>query len=138
MGLGYHIFGGLLFDVLEYLQIDDFNRYDVAIPLIFGRRIQEWGRFWIGPKYDVAFVHIDANAVRIHGDHDPVDGKYPVRLWNEGDVIVDRQRLEVPPNYASGSYTIFVGFYSGEARMVVKSGPKDDANRVNAGVLRIR
>jgi hypothetical protein len=91
----------------------------------------------IGGSYRV-FVHIDAAGARIHGDHDPVDGKYPVRLWSEGDVIVDRQRLDVPPSYASGSYTIFVGFYSGETRLTVKSGPKDDANRVNAGVLRIR
>jgi len=84
------------------------------------------------------FLHIDASELRIHGDHDPVDGKYPVRLWNAGDIIVDRQKLDVPPNYDSGPYTIFVGFYSGETRLTIKSGPKDDANRANAGVLRIR
>lgn len=84
------------------------------------------------------FVHIDANAMRIHGDHDPVDGRYPVRMWDEGDVIVDRQRIDVPPNYSAGAYAIFVGFYSGETRLVVKEGPRDDANRVRAGVLRIR
>jgi hypothetical protein len=84
------------------------------------------------------FVHVDAEALRIHGDHDPVDGKYPVRLWEAGDVIIDEQQLEVPSSYAAGAYTIFVGFYSGETRLPVKAGQKDDANRVIAGVLRIR
>jgi hypothetical protein len=84
------------------------------------------------------FVHIDAQAMRIHGDHDPVDGRYPIRLWETDDVIVDQQRLEVPPNYPAGPYTIFVGLYSGETRIPVKEGARDDANRVNAGVLRIR
>jgi hypothetical protein len=84
------------------------------------------------------FVHIDANALRIHGDHDPVDGRYPVRLWDEGDVIIDRQRLEVPGNFSAGAYTIYMGFYSGEVRLTVKDGPRDDVNRVRAGVLRIR
>jgi hypothetical protein len=84
------------------------------------------------------FVHIDADSNRIHGDHDPIDGHYPAHLWDVGDVIIDRQKLEVPPSYAPGSYTIFMGFYSGESRMTVKDGPVDDANRVIAGVLRIR
>jgi hypothetical protein len=84
------------------------------------------------------FVHIDGGDQRINGDHDPVDGKYPVRLWSEGDVIVDRQRLEVPASYPSAAYTMYVGFFAGETRMTVKEGPKDNANRVNAGVLRIR
>jgi 4-amino-4-deoxy-L-arabinose transferase-like glycosyltransferase len=84
------------------------------------------------------FVHIDANAMRIGGDHDPVEGRYPVRMWDPGDVIVDRQRIEVPPNYTPGAYTIFMGFYSGETRLAVKEGPRDEVNRVRAGVLRIR
>jgi hypothetical protein len=84
------------------------------------------------------FVHIDDSSMRIHGDHDPVDGHYPVRMWDVGDVIVDRQRLEVPASYPGGDYTIYMGFYSGDTRLIVKDGPKDDANRVRAGVLRIR
>ena len=83
-------------------------------------------------------MHVDAEAMRIHGDHDPVDGRYPVRLWDARDVIVDRQRIDVPPNYPAGPYTIYIGFYSGDTRLPVKAGPKDDANRVIAGVLRIR
>ena len=84
------------------------------------------------------FVHIDAESMRIHGDHDPVDGRYPIKLWDPQDIIVDRQRIEVPPNYPAGTYTIYVGVYSGDTRLTVKEGRKDDANRLIAGVLRIR
>ncbi len=84
------------------------------------------------------FVHIDGGGKRIHGDHYPLDGRYPVSMWEKGDVIVDRQTLEVPPQYPATGYTIYLGFYSGETRMPVVAGPQDDVNRINAGVLRIR
>lgn len=84
------------------------------------------------------FLHIDGEGNRLNGDHDPVDGRYPVRLWDEGDVVVDTQRLTVPANYRPGLYTMFIGFFSGETRLEVVAGPEDDANRVRAGVLRVR
>jgi 4-amino-4-deoxy-L-arabinose transferase-like glycosyltransferase len=84
------------------------------------------------------FVHIDESTNRIHGDHDPVDGRYPVRMWDVGDFIVDRQRVDIPASYPAGDYSIYLGFYSGDARLDVKSGPMDDGDRVRAGVLRIR
>jgi hypothetical protein len=84
------------------------------------------------------FLHIDGQGQRLNGDHDPVEEKYPTRLWDEGDVVRDVQRLAVPPNYRSGDYTFFIGLFSGETRLEVVRGPKDDANRVNAGILRVR
>jgi hypothetical protein len=84
------------------------------------------------------FVHIDGDGQRIHGDHVPVEERYPVRYWDEGDVIVDRQKLEVPGTFRPATFTIFMGFFVGETRLEVTEGEKDDANRVRAGVLRIR
>lgn len=84
------------------------------------------------------FVHIDGPGQRINGDHEPVGGRYPVRLWEAGDIVVDRQELRVPGNYRRGDLTIFMGFYSGETRLEIVSGPKDDANRGRAGILRVR
>ena len=84
------------------------------------------------------FVHIDGQGQRIHGDHEPVDGKYPLRLWEPGDIIVDEQKLDVPANYRAGDYTIYMGFYSGETRLNIESGPNDGGNRAIAGVLRIQ
>ncbi len=84
------------------------------------------------------FVHVDGDSQRIHGDHHPVGGTYPVRFWDEGDVIVDKHELEVPSTYRPATFDIFLGFYAGETRMPVTEGPKDDANRARVGVLRIR
>lgn len=84
------------------------------------------------------FVHIDGDGQRIHGDHEPVNEQYPVRLWEPGDVIADTQRLDVPGNFRAGSYSVFLGLYSGDARMPILEGPKDADNRIRAGVLHIR
>jgi hypothetical protein len=84
------------------------------------------------------FVHIDGMGQRLNGDHEPVNGRYPVRLWDEGDVVVDRQHLRVPAHFPPGTYTIFVGFYSGETRLDVVSGPQDEVDRVRAGTLVVR
>jgi len=84
------------------------------------------------------FVHIDGDGQRIHGDHVPVDERYPVRYWDEGDVIIDRQKLEVPGNFRPATFTIFMGFFAGDNRLEVTEGEEDDANRARVGVLRIR
>jgi hypothetical protein len=87
--------------------------------------------------YEV-FVHIDAHGLRLNGDHIPVDGRYPTKLWDEGDVIADSQELMVPANFRTGDYVMYVGLFSGSKRLEVKSGPNDGVNRVEAGTLPIR
>jgi hypothetical protein len=84
------------------------------------------------------FLHVDGQGNRLNGDHDPVDGRYPVRLWDEGDVVVDRQELTVPANYRPGTYTFYIGFYSGSTRLHVEQGREDDADRVIAGTVMVR
>lgn len=85
------------------------------------------------------FLHVDGHGNRLNGDHEPVDEKYPVRYWDPGDIVVDRQTLTVPANYRPGPYTMFLGFFSGdEARLRVVEGPRDNANRVEAGILQVR
>ena len=83
------------------------------------------------------FVHIDGPD-RVHGDHGPVRGKYPVRLWDRRDVVRDRHTIRIPSTTRAGTYTIYVGFYAGDKRLAVNKGPKDQSNRAKAGVLRIR
>ncbi|MFW6088060.1 MAG: hypothetical protein ACODAG_12695, partial [Myxococcota bacterium] len=84
------------------------------------------------------FVHIDGQGQRVTGDHDPVDGKYPVRLWEKGDLIVDEQELTIPAHFRAGNYQILVGFWRGKDRLDVVEGPEDGDNRVRAGILRVR
>jgi hypothetical protein len=84
------------------------------------------------------FLHIDAGSQRINGDHEPVDGKYPVRLWDEGDVILDRQVVAVPATDPPGVYTLYVGLYRGDSRLRIVKGDKDDADRIRAGTVRVQ
>ncbi len=84
------------------------------------------------------FMHVDAANQRINGDHEPVDGKYPVRLWDEGDVIVDRQKVSVPTTSRPDRFVLYVGFFRGEARLKVVEGQHDGANRLRAGEIEVR
>jgi hypothetical protein len=119
--------------------------YDLRLPGVdsvgAGQRFEitwYWRVLAEAPTGQQVFVHIDGFGLRLNGDHVPVRGKYPTNLWLEGDVIVDTQTLTVPANYRNGDYTIYVGLYRGNKRLTVKSGPSDDANRVDAGVLQVR
>ncbi len=84
------------------------------------------------------FLHVDGQGLRLNGDHVPVEEKYPVHLWEPGDVILDRQQLRVPANFRPGRYTFYIGFFSGERRLPVTVGKQDGADRVAAGHLDIR
>jgi 4-amino-4-deoxy-L-arabinose transferase-like glycosyltransferase len=84
------------------------------------------------------FLHVDSNDQRINGDHDPVDGKYPVRLWDEGDIIIDRQAISIPATSPAGVYSMFVGLFRGESRLKVTEGPRDNEDRANAGTVRVQ
>lgn len=84
------------------------------------------------------FLHIDGQGHRLNGDHDPVDGHYPVHLWQAGDVVVDKQVLTLPGNYRPGRYTLYVGFYQGSRRLKVTEGKQDGADRLAAGTFEVR
>lgn len=84
------------------------------------------------------FVHIDGAGLRLNGDHDPVEGLLPTRQWVVGDTIADTQELSVPPSYPSQPFTIYVGLFSGDTRMTVRSGNHGADNRIVAGTLQVR
>ncbi|MFO0693065.1 MAG: glycosyltransferase family 39 protein [Polyangiales bacterium] len=91
-----------------------------------------------GPFGYQVFLHIDGFGLRLNGDHVPANGLVPLAQWTPGDIIVDRQELTVPSNFRPGSYTMFLGFFSGETRLPVTEGQQDGANRVVAGRLHVR
>jgi hypothetical protein len=84
-----------------------------------------------------AFVHIDGFQRRFNGDHGVLDSKYPMNLWQAGDVIVDDLEFQLEPNFTPGDYTVYFGFFSGETRFRVTRGPQHD-NRAIAGVIHVR
>ena len=84
-----------------------------------------------------AFVHIDGQQRRFNGDHNVLDGKYPMNLWRPGDVIVDDLDFQLEPNFGPGDYTVYFGFFAGETRFKVTRGQQHE-NRVIAGVIHVR
>lgn len=91
----------------------------------------------IGTEWE-AFIHVDGFHRRHNGDHKTCGGKYPMMLWLPGDIIVDDYEFSLEPNFNPGDYAIYFGFWLGESRMKVKSGPSDGDNRINGGSLRVR
>ena len=84
-----------------------------------------------------AFVHIDGFQRRFNGDHNVLDGKYAMNLWQPGDVVVDDFEFQLEPNFTPGGYTVYFGFFAGETRYKVTKGPNHE-NRVVAGTLEVR
>jgi 4-amino-4-deoxy-L-arabinose transferase-like glycosyltransferase len=83
------------------------------------------------------FVHIDGLQRRFNADHEPLDGKYPLRLWRQGDVIVDTTEVLLEPNFSPGPYRVYFGLFSGDHRLAVTEGPQND-DRIVAGTLQVR
>jgi uncharacterized membrane protein len=70
----------------------------------------------IATDYTV-FVHVVGEAApggaRMWAQRDaqPESGAYPTRRWQGGEVVADRERVEVPLDMPAGSYDLVVGLY---------------------------
>jgi hypothetical protein len=92
----------------------------------------------LGGSYKV-FIHFDGPGARFNGDHVPMEGRFPTQNWVPGYYIIDEH--EMKPDRAtqpSGYYRVFMGFFSGDARLKVSSGPQDGENRVKLGSVNIK
>lgn len=83
------------------------------------------------------FVHIDGLQRRFNADHEPLEGKYPLRLWRQDDVIVDSTDVRLEPNFSPGPYRVYFGLFAGDRRLPVTEGPQSD-DRIVAGTLQVR
>jgi 4-amino-4-deoxy-L-arabinose transferase-like glycosyltransferase len=95
------------------------------------------------------FIHVDPDprinpglGGRIIGDHDPIGGIFDTPYWQPGRFMVDRHRIPAGSSSAVGNpvgwYLLYVGFFQGETRMTVLSGPNDGSNRVFLGRVRVQ
>lgn len=82
------------------------------------------------------FIHIDGQQRRFNGDHDPLEGRYPPRLWRVGDTIVDRYAFALEPNFSAGRYQVFFGLFVGSRRLQVTRG-EHDVDRLKAGSVQV-
>jgi hypothetical protein len=76
------------------------------------------------------FMHIDGPGGRVHGDHDPFEGKLPTLRWQKGDYIKEVYRKQIPLYQGSGEYTIRMGLYQDSGRLSVKNDPSAKENSV--------
>jgi hypothetical protein len=83
------------------------------------------------------FVHIDGLQRRFNADHEPLNGKYPLKLWRQNDVLVDETSLTLEPNFSPGPYRVYFGLFAGEQRLHVSAGPSDE-DRIVAGTVQVR
>lgn len=60
VGLSRQLFSGLVFDLLDAVDVKDFSRTNLEVPLLFGRKFGEVGFFWAGPKYIGSHYSLDA------------------------------------------------------------------------------
>ncbi len=93
-----------------------------------------------GVNYQV-FVHIDhkgPGATRQGADHHPVRDLYQTSRWKKGDIVRDRQKVRLRPNFPGGPATLFVGMWdpgTGQ-RLPLRNGTavkNDGGHRVEAG-----
>ena len=94
----------------------------------------------LGSSYKV-FVHFDGPGTRINGDHVPLDGKLPTSNWVPGTYITDEVKVEARVQglaAPAGTYRLFMGFFLGDTRLKVISGPQDGENRVKLGAVPIK
>ncbi len=92
----------------------------------------------VGGNYKV-FIHFDGPGSRFNGDHVPLEGRFPTPNWVPGYYITDEHQMT--PDRAmqpSGSYRLFMGFFSGETRLKVTTGAQDGENRVKLGGVLIK
>lgn len=83
------------------------------------------------------FIHIDGHQRRFNGDHKPMDGKYPMSLWQVGDVVVDDYEFALEPNFTPGSYVLYYGFFVGETRLKVLRGNHHE-DRIDGGLIHVQ
>ncbi len=83
-----------------------------------------------------SFIHVDFGANRINGDHDLVEGRFPMNYWIPGEIVRDRYMIEVSRADRSGDYTVWYGFFRGDDRLVLD--PPVGDNRMNFGTLTVQ
>lgn len=84
-----------------------------------------------------SFVHIDGFGKRHNGDHDVLGGKYPMPLWQPGDIVVDLYEFRLEPNFTPGNYSLYYGYFIGDRRMSVKEGLHHE-NRIEGGPFAVK
>ena len=87
------------------------------------------------------FIHIlnEAGALAAQSDSEPVFWLRPTNDWEEGEQIVDRYYIPLPPELPAGTYTVMAGMYrsSGE-RLPITQGGAAAGDVLNLGQITLK
>lgn len=65
VGVSKSLYSGFVFDTLDFLEVGDYSRWNVEIPVIFGSRLGDFGHVWFGPKYILSTYSVDASLQNV-------------------------------------------------------------------------
>lgn len=65
LGVSKHFFSGKLFDVLEFVKLDDFSRWDVELAAPMSHEFNRWVGLYGGPRYVFSHTTFDETLVRV-------------------------------------------------------------------------
>jgi 4-amino-4-deoxy-L-arabinose transferase-like glycosyltransferase len=76
---------------------------------------------------------------RIDARHEPAEGRYPTRLWGEGQIVADRFLITVPKDYPAPSFYLWIGVGRDETPLSLANAPPNDkAGRVRGPIFVVR
>jgi lipoteichoic acid synthase len=89
-------------------------------------------------KLSVSLVREDDGRT-IKGDHEPIGGLYPPKMWRAGEYVVDRHSLHIDMYLSkTGRYGLWLGFtQNGRPVDVTGPSPTDTRKRVYLGAVTI-
>ena len=65
IGVSKALYNGFVFDALDFLEVGDYSRWNIEVPVIFGSRLGDFGHAWFGPKYVFSTYSVDASLKNI-------------------------------------------------------------------------
>ncbi|RKG80127.1 hypothetical protein [Corallococcus terminator] len=74
LGVSKHLFSGAVLDVLEVVQLGDFNRFDVEVPLYLSAEYGDVFKLYGAPKYVYSHTRMDPQLVDFSQQGAPVTG----------------------------------------------------------------
>ncbi|MCY1032367.1 hypothetical protein OV207_12925 [Corallococcus sp. BB11-1] len=74
LGVSKHLFSGAVLDVLEVVELGDFNRFDVEVPLYLSAEYGDVFKLYAAPKYVYSHTRLDAQLVDFSEQGAPVTG----------------------------------------------------------------
>ena len=88
------------------------------------------------------FIHLDSldGGGRQGLDHHPVENLYQTSLWEEGQIIKDKQKVTLKASYKPGKAELLMGFFNetnGERMKVSNHVPMTEDKRVRAGAVNV-